>query len=69
MEMPTTRAKNTTILGAISPFRITNIKASRPNETPLKKRKLPGASKGSTSKTVKTTGNVTGHYFNFIAYS
>ncbi|CEP14500.1 hypothetical protein [Parasitella parasitica] len=62
VETPTTRAKTTTILGSISPFGIVNVKVRRPYEAPSKKRKLPSA-----SKAIKTTGTVTGHYFNFVA--
>ncbi|CEG79652.1 hypothetical protein RMATCC62417_14092 [Rhizopus microsporus] len=62
VETPMTRAKTTTIMGAISPFGIVNVKVRQLYEATSKKRKLPGA-----SKAINTTGTVTGHYFNFIA--
>lgn len=61
VETPTTRANTTTILGAISPFGIINVKVRRPYVAPSKKRKLPGS-----AKVAKTAGTVTGHYFNFL---
>ncbi|KAG0771611.1 hypothetical protein G6F22_016333 [Rhizopus arrhizus] len=63
--VPKTRAKTTTILGAISPYGVVNIKVRRPKAPiPSKKRKAAG----STQNTQNTKGGtVTGHYFNFIA--
>ena len=60
------RKQTTTILDTISPFWIINVKIKQPYESPWKKRKLPGAFKAPTSKAIKTTGTITGHYFNFI---
>lgn len=59
---PLTRAKTTTILGAISLYGIVNVKIRAPYSTASKKRKT-----ANSSKVQKTTGTVTGHYFNFIA--
>ncbi|CEI89974.1 hypothetical protein RMCBS344292_04310 [Rhizopus microsporus] len=68
VEIPTTRAQTTTILGAISPHGIINVKVRRPYQSASKKRKLHTASSKTSGFTViKTTGTVTGHYFNFIA--
>ena len=65
VKVPKTRAKTTTILGAISPFGVVNISVRRPRAlAPLKKRKAAG---GSTSKASSNSGTVTGHYFNFIS--
>jgi hypothetical protein len=57
--VPQTRAKTTTILGAISALGVINIKVHRPQIS--KKRKVAGSSQ------TKSTGTVTGHYFNFIS--
>lgn len=59
---PKTRAKTTTILGAISSQGIINIKVRVPYEQNSKKRKVTGE-----SKVKKTVGTVLGHYFNFIS--
>ncbi|KAG1468807.1 hypothetical protein G6F56_003624 [Rhizopus delemar] len=59
---PLTRAKTTTILGAISPFGVVNVKLRVPYAEASKKRKVAGGSKAQ-----KTTGTVTGHYMNFIS--
>ncbi|CAO3694473.1 unnamed protein product [Rhizopus stolonifer] len=59
---PLTRAKTTTILGAISPYGIVNVKVRVPYAEASKKRKVTGGSKAQ-----KTTGTVTGHYMNFIS--
>ncbi|KAG2207889.1 hypothetical protein INT47_010873 [Mucor saturninus] len=59
---PLTRAKTTTILGAISPYGIVNVKIRVPYSAASKKRKTVGG-----SKMQKSIGTVTGHYFNFIA--
>lgn len=65
---PTTRAQTTTILGAISPQGVINVKLRRPFQASSKKRKLQNeATKASGSTAKKITGTVTGHYFNFIA--
>ena len=65
VKVPKTRAKTTTILGAISPFGVVNISVRRPRAlAPLKKRKAAGR---STSKASSNSGTVTGHYFNFIS--
>ncbi|KAG2191662.1 hypothetical protein INT47_008600 [Mucor saturninus] len=69
VETPITRAQTTTILGAISPHGIINVKVRRPYQSVSKKRKLlktPSTTSDSTGP-IKTTGTVTGHYFNFIA--
>lgn len=64
MVVPKTRAKTTTILGAISPYGVVNVKVRRPRApVPSKKKK--------TACSTQTIGNakggtVTGHYFNFI---
>lgn len=67
IETPQTKAKTITILGAISPFGVVNVKVRRPYEVSSKKRKLPGKAQASSSQAVKTTGTVAGHYFNFVA--
>lgn len=58
---PKTRAKTTTILGAICSAGIVNIKVRVPYEESSKKRKVMGEKKAK-----KTVGTVTGHYFNLI---
>jgi transposase/transposase-like protein len=58
---PKTRAKTTTILGAISSHGIINIKVRIPYTESSKKRRITGEPKAK-----KTVGTVTGHYFNFI---
>lgn len=63
VKTPKTRARTTTILGAISSFGVVNIKVRRPVTTaPNKKRKTAQ----STPKTV-SRGTVTGHFYNFVA--
>ncbi|KAG1058075.1 hypothetical protein G6F43_000110 [Rhizopus delemar] len=63
---PKTRAKITTIIGAISPYGVVNIKVKSPKVVgPSKKRKA--ASGGSVVVGKGKGGTVTGHYFNFIA--
>jgi transposase len=65
--VPKTRAKTTTILGAISPFGVVNVKVRRPKvQSSSKKRKTAGNSSIIANETTKG-GTVTGHYFNFIA--
>ncbi|CEP08936.1 hypothetical protein [Parasitella parasitica] len=59
--VPETRARTTTILGAISPFGIVNIQLRRP-AIPSKKRRL-----GSNDFVANGAGGtVTGHYINFV---
>ncbi|KAG1489113.1 hypothetical protein G6F47_012156 [Rhizopus delemar] len=59
--VPETRARTTTILGAISPFGAVNVQLRRPT-IPSKKRRL-----GSNGLVVSGAGGtVTGHYINFI---
>lgn len=61
--MPKTKAKMTTILGAISPFGVVNVSVRLPRQLPQsKKRKTPGG-----SKDISKGGTVTGHYFNFVS--
>ena len=61
MIVPETRARTTTILGAISPFGVVNVQLRRPT-IPSKKRRL-----GSNGLVVSGAGGtVTGHYINFI---
>lgn len=63
--VPKTRAKTTTILGAISPYGVVNIKVRRPRVLiPSKKRKTAGSVQAAGNA---KGGTVTGHYFNFIA--
>ncbi|KAG1098298.1 hypothetical protein G6F40_011979 [Rhizopus arrhizus] len=54
IRQPKTRAKTTTILGAISPYGVINVKVRKPRAVNQNKKRKAG---GST---------VTGHYFNFI---
>ena len=61
--VPKTRAKTTTILGAISPYGVVNVSIRRPRvAASSKKRKAEGGKPVSIKG-----GTVTGHYFNFIA--
>jgi transposase len=63
--VPKTRARTTTILGAICPAGVVNITVRRPKaQVASKKRKT---TEGSSSTAKKNTGTVTGHYFNFIS--
>ena len=63
---PKIRAKITTIIGAISPYGMVNIKAKSPKVAgPSKKRKAASSSSVVVGK--GKCGTVTGHYFNFIA--
>lgn len=64
--IPKTRAKTTTIIGAISPYGIVNVKIKLPKVTaPSKKRK---AANGFVQQTQAGKGGaLTGHYFNFLA--
>jgi transposase len=66
VETPSTRGKTTTIIGAISPYGVVNVKVKTPRVVaPSKKRKA--ASGVSTVIGKGKGGTVTGHYFNFIA--
>lgn len=49
-------------MGAISPYGVVSVKIRVPYSAASKKRETTGG-----SKMQKTTGTVTGHYFNFIA--
>ncbi|KAG1642430.1 hypothetical protein G6F44_004837 [Rhizopus delemar] len=65
VKVPRTRAKTTTILGAISPFGVVNISVRRPRAlAQSKKRKVNG---GTKAKVSNNGGTVVGHYFNFIS--
>ena len=67
VKVPKTRAKTTTILGAISPYGVVNIQVRRPRVTASsKKRKIDGSNEKAPIVNAKV-GTVTGHYFNFIA--
>ncbi|KAG1020908.1 hypothetical protein G6F43_014297 [Rhizopus delemar] len=59
----------TTILGAISPFGVVNMKVRAPKVVQSKKRKLGGNKEDERDidSVKRTIGTVTGHYFNFIA--
>lgn len=65
VKVPKTRARTTTILGAISPHGVVNITVRLPRALAAsKKRKTTG----NANKSAKpTTGTVTGHYFNFLS--
>lgn len=69
VKTPKTKSKMTTILGAISPHGTVNVKVRIPKVAQSKKRKLEGnkEDKGDNDDVKRTTGTVTGHYFNFIA--
>ena len=60
---PVTRAKTTTILGAISARGIVNVKVRVPYIASKKRKATSGSSKTAS----RSSGTVTGHYFNFIA--
>ncbi|KAG0807782.1 hypothetical protein G6F17_010171 [Rhizopus arrhizus] len=63
--IPKTRAKTTTILGAISPYGAINMKVRKPRAVnQIKKRKAGGGK--AVINTQSRGGTVTGHYFNFI---
>lgn len=60
--VPKTKARTTTILGAISPYGVVNISVRLPRKLlQSQKRKTLGGSKNIKS------GTVTGHYFNFVS--
>ncbi|CEG80206.1 hypothetical protein RMATCC62417_14575 [Rhizopus microsporus] len=60
-----TRAKTITILGAISPYGVVNVKLQRPRvPVPSKKRKTVGSIQAAGNA---KAGTVAGQYFNFIA--
>ncbi|GAA5797846.1 hypothetical protein HPULCUR_003242 [Helicostylum pulchrum] len=63
--VPKTRAKTTTILGAISPKDIINIRARTSRVTAASKKRKPNGSNKKANN--PKTGTVTGHYINFIA--
>lgn len=65
-EVPKTRAKSHTIIGAISNLGVVNVQLKIPKVTaPSKKRKGPG---GTSQKPEKGKGGtITRHYFNFVA--
>ena len=52
--IPKTKAKTTTILGAISPYGVINVKVRKPRAVNQNKKRKAGG------------GTATGHYFNFI---
>ncbi|EIE81272.1 hypothetical protein RO3G_05977 [Rhizopus delemar RA 99-880] len=64
-----TKSKMTTILGAISPHGVVNVKVRAPKVVQSKNRKLEGnkEDKEVMNNAKRTVGTVTGHYFNFIA--
>lgn len=67
VKVPKTRAKTTSILGAISPYGVVNIQVRRPRVTAFsKKRKIDGSNEKASIVNAKV-GTVTDHYFNFIA--
>ncbi|EIE80821.1 hypothetical protein RO3G_05526 [Rhizopus delemar RA 99-880] len=69
VKTPKTKSKMTTILGAISPFGVVNMKVRTPKVVQSKKRKLRGNKEDERDidSVKRTVGTVTGHYFNFIA--
>ncbi|KAG1031421.1 hypothetical protein G6F43_013958 [Rhizopus delemar] len=69
VKTPKTKSKTTTILGAISPHGVVNVKVRTPKVVQSKKRKLEGnkEDKEVTDNAKRTVGTVAGHYFNFIA--
>ncbi|EIE90456.1 hypothetical protein RO3G_15167 [Rhizopus delemar RA 99-880] len=69
VKTPKTKSKMTTILGAISPFGVVNMKVRTPKVVQSKKRKLGGNKEDERDidSVKRTVGTVTGHYFNFIA--
>ena len=64
--VPKTRAKTTTIIGAISPYGIVNIKIKLPKVTAPSKKRKAGNGSVQQMQTGKG-GTLTGHYFNFLA--
>jgi len=63
--IPKTRAKTTTILGAISPYGVINVKVRKPRAVKQNKKRKSGGGK-AVINTQSRGGTVTGHYFNFI---
>ncbi|KAG0841955.1 hypothetical protein G6F17_009019 [Rhizopus arrhizus] len=63
--MPKTRAKTTTILGAISPYGVINVKVRKPRAVNQNKKRKSGGGK-AVINTQSRDSTVTGHYFNFI---
>lgn len=63
--IPKTRAKATTILGAISPYGVINVKVRKPRAVNQNKKRKAGGGK-AVINTQSRGGTVTGHYFNFI---
>ncbi|KAG1150494.1 hypothetical protein G6F37_001356 [Rhizopus arrhizus] len=63
--MPKARAKTTTILEAISPYGVINVKVRRPRVVNQNKKRKAGGGK-AVINTQSRGGTVTGHYFNFI---
>jgi hypothetical protein len=66
VKTPKTKPKMMTILGAISPYGVVNVKVRIPKVATAtsKKRKLEN---DKEEKKKSTVGTVTGHYFNFVA--
>ncbi|KAG1415261.1 hypothetical protein G6F58_006563 [Rhizopus delemar] len=64
VKTPKTKAKMTSILGAISPHGVVNVKVRVPKVAASSKKRKLGNDKEEKKSTV---GTVTGHYFNFIA--
>ncbi|KAG1053493.1 hypothetical protein G6F43_004434 [Rhizopus delemar] len=62
-----TKSKMTTILGAISPHGVVNVKVRAPKVVQSKNRKLEGnkEDKEVMNNAKRTVGTVTGHHFNF----
>ncbi|CEP15746.1 hypothetical protein [Parasitella parasitica] len=67
VKVPKTRAKTTTILGAISPYGVVNIQVRRPKAPASSKRRKIDGTTGKATVANSKGGTVTGHYFNFIA--
>lgn len=68
VKVPKTRAKTTTILGAISPYGVVKLQVRRPRvPASSKKRKIDGAAGKPIAANNSKGGTVTGHYFNFTA--
>ncbi|KAG1472540.1 hypothetical protein G6F56_001477 [Rhizopus delemar] len=63
---PTTRGKTTTIIGAISPYGVVNIKVKSP-KIAAPSRKQKAAADGSSIIEKGKGEIVTGHYFNFVS--
>ncbi|KAG1142638.1 hypothetical protein G6F38_007600 [Rhizopus arrhizus] len=63
--IPKTRAKTTTILGAISPYGVINVKVRKPRAVNKNKKRKSGGGKAIIN-TQSRGGTVTDHYFNFM---